>query len=706
MTWNVSDADNDTLTCSLDVNDDGAADYTIDDCANNTSQAHTFATEGAHVVRLTVSDGTASPVQGEQTITVILPLAMVVSVDQALVVADNRLIYTVTVGNRSPMPVNGVSVLLRVPAGLSFTESSHAEPDADGCPANVCNPTAEAVWDLDTLVAGESRTITINALVDTGLLSGNLIAVPIRVTADKQFDTMDLLDVVQVYNAPSADLALSASTDPVVRGETFTFQVDVGNTSGDPLINGQLRATLPAGVSVDAISDGGVDQGNGEIIWDIASLNVEASLRRTVTVIADSGLVAGQILQAAVQLTHDGGQAVDNIAEHVVTVVSAATKLNVDISTSANPVVKGERVLYTLTLSNTAQVQVDDVRVLLRVPAGLSFTESSHAEPDADGCPANVCNPTAEAVWDLDTLVAGESRTITINALVDTGLLSGNLIAVPIRVTADKQFDTMDLLDVVQVYNAPSADLALSASTDPVVRGETFTFQVDVGNTSGDPLINGQLRATLPAGVSVDAISDGGVDQGNGEIIWDIASLNVEASLRRTVTVIADSGLVAGQILQAAVQLTHDGGQELDDSSQFAVSVTGSTPPVSATIAATPDPVASGDILAYTITVTNGSAQSANAVSIMFRVPAGLSFVEASDTEPDADGCPANVCNPTAEAVWDLATLAAGASQVITINATVASGLDNGTLISVPVRVTATELQDTINLQHTTVIGN
>ena len=88
----------------------------------------------------------------------------------------------------------------------------------------------------------------------------------------------------------------------------------------------------------------------------------------------------------------------------------------------------------------------------------------------------------------------------------------------------------------------------------------------------------------------------------------------------------------------------------------------------------------------------------------MYRVPAGLQFHAISDVEPDT-GC-GSACIEGEEAYWGLGSLAAGASQEITINATVAVGLDSGTLISVPVTVTANELKDTINLQHTTVIDN
>lgn len=68
--WAVSDADGDTLTCSLDADGDGTNDYTITDCANNTSQAHTYAQAGTYEAKLTVSDGSNAPVEQSKTVTV------------------------------------------------------------------------------------------------------------------------------------------------------------------------------------------------------------------------------------------------------------------------------------------------------------------------------------------------------------------------------------------------------------------------------------------------------------------------------------------------------------------------------------------------------------------------------------------------------------------------------------------------------------
>ncbi len=68
--WSVSDSDNDSLTCKLDVDADGTDDYTISNCANNTSQTHAYVQAGDYQVRLTVFDGVNAAVQRSVPVTV------------------------------------------------------------------------------------------------------------------------------------------------------------------------------------------------------------------------------------------------------------------------------------------------------------------------------------------------------------------------------------------------------------------------------------------------------------------------------------------------------------------------------------------------------------------------------------------------------------------------------------------------------------
>ncbi len=430
----------------------------------------------------------------------------------------------------------------------------------------------------------------------------------------------------------------------------------------------------------------------------MTSLAAGASLRREVTVIANA-VIAGDILKLRAKLSHDTGLERDNTAEFAISVIASPSRLSAAITATPDSVT--DLLFYSLTVSNVSPLPINDVSVLLRVPAELSFDRTTGAEPNAAGCSFD-CLPTQEAVFNLGTLAAGESRGIVINATLATGLANGILIATAVRVTATGLVHDINLLNTTTVFNAPSAELSLSASADPVTVNEIFTYHLDVGNVSAGALTTLQLRANLPPGVTISAFSAGGTQVGSDVVVWDVASLAAGAALQREVTVIADAA-AAGDILKLSAELTHDSGLELDNTAEFALTVAATPSRLSVVIAAAPDPVLSGGILFYTITVTNAFLLPVDAVSVLFSVPSELSFERTAGAEPNAAGCSFD-CSPGQQATFNLGTIAPGANQVITINATVAAGLNAGTLITAPVRVTATDLPDIINLQHITVI--
>jgi hypothetical protein len=92
-----------------------------------------------------------------------------------------RLLYTLGITNVSARPVDGINVLLPVPATLQFNGSVDASPAA-GCFNNACNSNVEAPWNVGTLAAGISQAITINTLVAQTVLSGVLIPAVFKVT--------------------------------------------------------------------------------------------------------------------------------------------------------------------------------------------------------------------------------------------------------------------------------------------------------------------------------------------------------------------------------------------------------------------------------------------------------------------------------------------------------------------------------------------
>lgn len=67
--WDVYDAQGDTLTCKLDIDNDGTDDYTIERCVSMTKE-HTYNTVGNHTAKLTVLDGSHPNSVAMQTVNI------------------------------------------------------------------------------------------------------------------------------------------------------------------------------------------------------------------------------------------------------------------------------------------------------------------------------------------------------------------------------------------------------------------------------------------------------------------------------------------------------------------------------------------------------------------------------------------------------------------------------------------------------------
>jgi len=668
--------------------------------------------------QFTFDGGAEIDVIAEHTVTIVevmSPLKFDISVAEQAVVAGNRVYYSLTVSNVSFLPLNNVILQYRVPKGIRFNDISDVTPNPALCFTRTCLAGQEVVWDIGTLPKGGSQTININASIDAGQLSGTLLSAPIRITANELDDTINLLHTLSIHDDPSAQLALSANVDPVMPGETYQLTVDASNISGAPLTGAELRLTLPAGVTVED-ADGGVDSGTGELVWDLSTsvVAVGEALRREVLLTAPvlPGTQSTDQLKARAEFTFDGGAEVDVIAEHTVTVVEVMSPLKFDISVAEQPVVAGKRVYYSLTVSNVSFLPLYNVFVQYRVPKGVRFNDISDVTPNPELCFTRTCLAGQEVVWNIGSLPKGGSQTININASIDAGQLSGTLLTAPIHITANELDDTINLLHTLSIHNDPSAQLALSANVDPVMPGETYQLTVDASNISGAPLTGAELRLTLPAGVTVDD-ADGGVDSGTGELVWDLSAsvIAVGEALRREVLLTAPTlpGTQSTDQLKARAQFTFDGGAEIDVIAEHTVSISNSDlllPELWLTISSTPSQVEADSILVYELSVKNNSALPINDIRVIFIVPNGLTFNDTTDVTPNPELCFTRTCLAGQEVTWFYNTIDAGQSEIITIDASVASGLTNGTQLNVPVIATALELDDTISVINTVIINN
>jgi hypothetical protein len=105
--WQISDPDGDALTCGVDVNNDGTAEYTLNSCTSSSTQPHSFAA-GSYTVRLTLSDGRG----GTATQTVVVSAST--PVPSGPDISISRVEWGQTILKENLKLVSGKQALLRV----------------------------------------------------------------------------------------------------------------------------------------------------------------------------------------------------------------------------------------------------------------------------------------------------------------------------------------------------------------------------------------------------------------------------------------------------------------------------------------------------------------------------------------------------------------------------------------------------------------
>jgi large repetitive protein len=632
------------------------------------------------------------------------PLVLEVTTARGPATPGKSLLWTITVGNTSEKAVAGVGVLFRVPEGLAFTYVNDADPDASYCGNGTCGANEEATWEIGALAAGATESISINTSVLGTVGDGDDVRAAIRLSATN-VNPLNITTGVPVAASAPVQVAMTADRDPVVPGDRVELSFDLGHVGDTSLYEGELRALLPKSLSIDAIGQDGATADDGAVVWAIGDVPVGSTFRRTVSATVRDDAVPGDILNPMATFSHEDADGAATAALPI-SVVEEAQPVALTVNVASAPAVPGEGVLYDATISNTSLRAVENLVLTLRNSEALAYQYTVNSDPDSTYCGNGTCGANEEAQWTIPSLPAGTTQTITINpSVVAAAAGDGTLITDSFRLRGSGT-NPLNRFNVLPVNSGPGAELALGTAVEPLVPGESFTYDIHVGHIGPATLNDSVLEVQLPAGVSVDAISDGGTESGEGEITWDLGAISVGSSAYRSVTVTLDEDASSATVLEASALLRYEGGAEIDATAAHASSVVESPLPLTVTVEATPDPAVLGERVLYTTTILNTSERAVDGITLLMRVPKGAAFLYTTDADPDSTYCGNGTCSATEEAFWEIATLPAGALQTVTTNAQVAATLVGGSLVTTTQRVTAVNLGGTINLKTTVQTGN
>jgi uncharacterized repeat protein (TIGR01451 family) len=315
-------------------------------------------------------------------------------------------------------------------------------------------------------------------------------------------------------------------------------------------------------------------------------------------------------------------------------------------SAEPTPVQAGELITYSLTLSNAGIVSATGVVAADPIPANTTY----------QSCAPTPCERVGDVVsYTVGTLDVGKTITLTLIARVNAGLINGTLITNSALVTSSEGLTDSDEV-VTPIGSGHILTLFKSGQPNPVPAGDVLTYTLDWAVLGNEAALDVVISDRLPLDTIFQSCAPLCSHVGE-EVSWSLGDQPHNASGRVTLTLIVTYPLRSGTPITNLATITDSQGI-----SQTAETVT----PVTATHrlavlkSVTPETIAPGDLLTYTIVYTVAGNEPAYAVTVSDATPQHTTFVAAQpppDVRPDVGG--------TGAVVWQLGDMLTATSTIV-----------------------------------------
>ncbi len=412
--------------------------------------------------------------------------------------------YSFDVRSVGGSTVEGVVTRIMVPAALTLNAVS-----SGGAPCTLGGDnTAQCA--LGSIAAGARRAVTLNL---TPVRNGIHV---LAASLSASNDAVGVNDAAQMNFRidPPADLAVTTSAAPerIQAGASTEFTATARLLAGDPVTDARLTFSIPSMLTLAALQANSMGcTRSGSSVTCVPSPLSPGVPRSVVLTLAGTRPGAASVTVGISSASVVDGASANNSATSPVT-VDASADLSVELSATPLRFRNGETSAVTARVAHVAGDPVTDAAFSLTLPPGLSLAS---VDANSLGCAviggALSCNATA--------LSAGQSQTLRLSVRGSRGGAAMLLASARSASTVDPVVANNSA--TVNCTVDPVADLGvrLGASPAAVTAGGSTDLTATVTNNTGDAVPDAALTWTLPAGVTVTAVSSNGLGcalQGTG----------------------------------------------------------------------------------------------------------------------------------------------------------------------------------------------
>ncbi len=611
--------------------------------------------EGGNVTTAVVATFT-----GVQPIVSSLPVLEIdksVSKKQSKISAGDRAVFEIAYRNVGSDTATNVEIIDVLSSGLSLVS-------ATGSPSISGNT---ITWRLPSLPAQTAGTLLLTAEADAALANGKVLTNSATISAVEQPQPRAASAAVTVLNevlslSKTADRAVvrsgvSATATP---GDTLTYTLSYENSGGAAAGAVTVTDVLPADVTFVSATPAPASVSGRSVSWDLGPVAAKSTGQLVLVTRVGDDLRDGTVLHntASISSTISTGTA----ATPVDVLVSSQPELDIIKTSKVRQASPGQTFAYDITVSNIGSDTAQNVTLNDTLPPETSFISATDGGTHSAGV----------VTWTLGTLQPNSSYTVHVEAQADTVIANGtpllNTASVQGQNSAAALLPPVSSSLLLPVTSSPILDIDYSVDQPTVQPGGALLYTIIVRNTGNDTATNAAVSALLPAGTAPQSIDSFGAFVGN-EATWNIGSLPPSGQIDLQFSVRVLSGIPDGASEISVATIVADNAPAAAASTTTVVSAR----PSLVLSKTAPGSVNAGDSLTYALDYFNQGNAAAFDLVIEDNLPAGTSFVAASNNGIEVS--PGVVR-------WNLGALAPLAGGRVTVEVATVSGVNDGSVIT------------------------
>ncbi|MBQ9159840.1 MAG: DUF11 domain-containing protein [Methanobrevibacter sp.] len=533
----------------------------------------------------------------------------------------DKVIWTLTIANNGPNAATNVVVKDVLPDGLAYISS-------DGGNYN----SRTGVLTFENLAVNEVRVVNIlTEIRKTGTISNRA-----SVSSDEyDIDSTNNQDDSTIYVKPASDMQITklvSNSTPNYKDE-ITWSLVVKNNGPDKATGVKVYDILPK--SLIWMSDNSDDKYNPETgLWNIGELANGGSVRLDIICqVNGTGLTANYANVTCEEYDYNPANNFDNKTIDVKPAADLAIEKLVNNSNPNYP----ELIKWTLIITNNGPDNATDVVISENIPEGLELVNYTASKGIYDN-----------GIWAMCCLNVSEVQTLEIVCRINKTGNFTNIVSIsaqqydynPKNNNANKSIEVPPASDLEVIKNVNN--------TNPDF-GETVMWTIMVRNNGPDDATNVVVKDALSQMFIFTVYNSTKGDYSDGE--WKIGSLNVGGVEYLNITGIVNAVGDISNYAEASCN-EHDWNEANNYDSAFVE--------VEAIIDLAVEKFVNnsspnyGDIITWTIVVTNNGPNVASNVRLEDSLPDGLTMLESSSD--DYDGL-----------FWNIGYLDAGSSESLEI---------------------------------------